>query len=79
MPSPGYPYPPESEQAAFEEAAFRAWLRRLDAELLALCGLERDDLPDYPYRDAFDAGDAPGEAAAAALEDVGFFPDGPGA
>ena len=62
----------ETEQIAFEGAAFRAWMRRLDAALARRCGLTSADLPDYPYRDAHDAGEAPADVAAAVLEDAGM-------
>lgn len=61
-----------TEQQAFEGAAFRAWMRRVDAALEARCGLVSDELPDYPYRDAHDAGEAPGDTAALVLADVDF-------
>jgi hypothetical protein len=62
----------QAEQEAFDAAAFRAWMRKVDAALETLCGLGSDDLPDYSYRDAYDGGEAPISTAVAALEDVDF-------
>jgi len=56
------------EQAAFEEAAFRAWMKKVDAYVQGITGgLSADDLPDYCYRDAHDAGQSPIKAARAAV------------
>lgn len=62
----------QTEQAAFEEAAFRAWMRRVDAALEARCGLGSDDLADYAYRDAYDDGAAPTDTADLVLADIDF-------
>jgi hypothetical protein len=45
------------------EKNFKAWLKEVDNEVSALCGLSYLDLPDWMYHDSFDAGDSPKEAA----------------
>jgi hypothetical protein len=52
---------------------FEEWYREVDLEVSALIGLGRDDLPDYCYRDAFDDGRSPRQAAKAAIRNAGDF------
>lgn len=51
---------------------FQEWLREVDRELLAICGLTHRDLADYLYRDAFDDECEPSEVAVSVLEDNDF-------
>ena len=61
----------DSEQAAFEDRAFRDWMAKVEAVLRLVVEMGTDDLNDISYRDYFDAGFAPREVAAAALEEAG--------
>ncbi len=48
--------------------SFEDWMRRVDAVITGrLCGLVSSDLPDCCYRDWFDAGVGPPEAARRAI------------
>ncbi len=48
--------------------SFEDWMRRVDAVIAGrLCGLVSSDLPDCCYRDWFDAGVGPQEAARRAI------------
>jgi hypothetical protein len=49
--------------AMIENSGFDYWLQRVNAYLVRKCGLGSDDLPDWCYRDAFDDGYTPSEAA----------------
>jgi hypothetical protein len=62
----------QTEQTVFEDAAYRAWMTEVDRALERMCGLASDELPDYGYRDAFDAGEPPGEVATEVLEGIDF-------
>jgi hypothetical protein len=62
----------QAEQRDFEDAAFRAWMRKVDAALETLSGMTSAELPDYAYRDAHDGGEAPISTAVAVLEDLDF-------
>ncbi len=62
----------ESEQAAFEDKCFAAFMQKVDAYLSRRVGLVSADLADYCYRDAYDDGDSPAEAARAALRNEGY-------
>jgi hypothetical protein len=42
---------------------FEEWMRQVDAAL----GMDHRDLPDYCYKDAFEDGDSPKQAARAAM------------
>jgi hypothetical protein len=35
---------------------FEDWMKQVDHELELMCGLWSSDLPDYCYRDAYEAG-----------------------
>ena len=54
------------------ESKFRAWKRKVDAVLTRTCGLSSSDLADQPYRDWFDDGVTPAQAAKMVLEEEGF-------
>lgn len=49
------------------DLAFDRWMADVDAYFLLRLGLSADDLPDYCYRDAYDDGATPTQAARAAL------------
>ncbi len=51
---------------------FITWMHEVDNEVDAIVGMSVHDLPDQPFRDWFDAGMEPDEAAADALEDAGW-------
>jgi predicted solute-binding protein len=42
---------------------FQEWMAQVDVELSAKVGLTSSDLEDYCWRDAYDAGATPAEAA----------------
>jgi len=46
---------------------FRVWLLEVDQILKSECGLGHEDLPDQCYRNMFEAGDSPQDAATEAL------------
>jgi hypothetical protein len=58
----------ESTDSGFDE-----WLRAVDQEVQAMAGVSYRDLPDWTYRDAYDSGATPKEAAEEALEAGGFY------
>lgn len=47
---------------------FELWKEAVDLWLMSLIGLTSDDIKDWAYRDAFDAGVHPNEAAQDALD-----------
>jgi hypothetical protein len=49
---------------------FDTWMRQVDECIGRRCGLSSSDLPDWTYRDAFDDGLSPEEAAAEALDNA---------
>jgi hypothetical protein len=51
---------------------FEDWLNEVDEAVYRIAGVSRRDLADYPYRDAYDAGEAPEDVARALLEEEGF-------
>lgn len=51
---------------------FRLWMAQVDAELTCLCGLSSGDLGDICYRDMFEDGCEPREAAEECLEQNDF-------
>lgn len=51
---------------------FESWMRQVNAELSAICGLSSDDLADQTYRDWYEDGISPEDAATMTLEDEGF-------
>lgn len=52
--------------------SFKEWLSAVDRSLLATCGLTHMDLADQTWRDWYDDGVRPDEAAEMCLEDEGF-------
>ena len=53
---------------AKEPFGFGTWKAKVDALISAKCGITSDDLPDYCYRDAFEDGATPAQAAKAAIK-----------
>jgi hypothetical protein len=47
---------------------FQNWIKLVDQELENTCGLSSDDLADRPYRDQFEDGVTPADAATECLE-----------
>lgn len=47
---------------------FSEWMKQVDIELVRRCGMPSSCLPDYCYRDCYDAGDSAKETAAEAIE-----------
>lgn len=46
---------------------FEQWMKKVNAKLVATCGLESSDLADIAYYDLFEDGLSPAEAAKEAL------------
>lgn len=61
------PIPPTSDPT------FEAWMKEVDEFLLAEAMVNHHDLADQTYRDWFDSGMAPAEAAIEALNNEGFY------
>lgn len=51
---------------------FDEWMKRVDAHVSRICGLSYSDLPDIAYRDMYDDGASPKEAAQEALAEAGW-------
>lgn len=51
---------------------FREWKREVNKELVHLCGMVADDLPDYDYWDAWDGEVTPADTAREVLEEAGY-------
>lgn len=52
--------------------SFQQWMGKVNHELDSICGLVSDDLADINYRDLFDSGSSPHEAANECLEQNDF-------
>ena len=48
--------------------AFAAWFAKVDAAVVALCGMSVNDLPDCCFRDWFEDGVSPSSAARRAVK-----------
>lgn len=48
--------------------SYEEWMKKVDAQLMNLVGLESTDLGDYSYADAFEGEEDPYEVALAVLE-----------
>lgn len=46
---------------------FQQWKHQVDAAIVKKVGMSADDLPDWPYRDAYNRGHSPASAASAAI------------
>lgn len=51
---------------------FEQWLDEVGEAVYRKAGVSREDLGDYPYRDAYDAGENPRDVAREVLEEAGF-------
>jgi hypothetical protein len=60
------------EERPLSELTFEDWMEAVDIEVVNVAGIETDDLEDQTYRDWFDSGMTPHEAALQALENCGF-------
>jgi hypothetical protein len=49
---------------------FDVWKAKVDDRLVSKVGVSSDDLPDIPYRDLFDTGCTPEEAADVAIDNA---------
>jgi hypothetical protein len=54
------------------ETAFKKWMVEVDIAVATCAFVSAYDLPDQPYRDWFEDGMTPDEAAVAALKDAGY-------
>ena len=54
----------------FAPTSFEAWMARVDDALVRKVGVSSGDIPDIPYRDLFDQGITPEEAADEAIENA---------
>jgi len=50
--------------------SFEAWMQKTDAALVRRCGMSSMDLPDCCYRDWYDDGVTPSEAAREAIREA---------
>jgi hypothetical protein len=57
-------------QRKFQDEAFLKWKGAVNAAVVRKCGLHCDDLPDWPYRDAYDRKMSPHKAAAAVIRNA---------
>jgi hypothetical protein len=62
--------------AEHDDERFGAWMYLVDRRLVRRIGFTSSDLEDWTYRDAFDGGMSPAEAAEEALEYAGMVLDG---
>jgi len=51
---------------------FKTWKAEVNRIIDSYCGLTADDLADQPFRDWYNDGTTPSEAAILTLEDEGF-------
>jgi hypothetical protein len=51
---------------------FKVWMKEVDNEVIALCGVSVHELPDVAFRDNFDDDVSPEEMAEIALEEAGW-------
>ena len=56
--------------------SYDEWMREVDRAISIIIGLSHDDLADQPWREWYDSGMLPREAARQALEDEGFAFEG---
>ena len=50
---------------------FAQWMKQVNAECINLTGCSIYDLPDFTFRDYYDAGASPIEAATDAIDEAG--------
>jgi len=49
---------------------FDEWMKRVTAIMVHRTGMTPDDMPDYSYRDAYEANDPPASAATDAIKNA---------
>ena len=54
------------------QESFKIWMRKVDRELLRICGFTHSDLPDKMYSDMWADEFSPRECAVEVLEEEGF-------
>ena len=57
------------------ELTFEQWMDRVNDCIVNIAGIGRDDLPDQPFRDWYEAEMSPEAAARDTLEDAGLDMD----
>jgi hypothetical protein len=55
---------------SYTAASFDSWMARVDEAIVRRVGVCSSDLPDFTYRDLYDQGVTPEEAADAAIENA---------
>jgi len=56
--------------SSLEETKFEMWIREVDSEVAKILGMGASDLPDQNYRDLYEDGFSPKEAARAAVQKI---------
>jgi hypothetical protein len=64
----GESYCPDCTSFRPNRPTFDAWMAAVDAALVRKCGVNSSDLPDVCYRDRYDTGSTPEEAADEAIK-----------
>ena len=54
----------------WQKMTFEDWQREVNNALMRMCGMAIDDLPDYDYWCAWEAGDEPEETAKQVIENA---------
>ena len=54
---------------------FEQWMEAVNRVLKSRIGLSSEDLEDWMWRNSYEAGDSPRDAALYALEDMGYEDD----
>lgn len=52
-----------------DESDFQDWMKKVDQEVAKSCGLSVYDLPDCPFRDWYNFGISPRQAAKRAIKE----------
>ncbi len=52
--------------------SFEEWFKQVNKHVNLLCGLDAHDLADWPYMDAYEDEEHPGDVAKMVLEEEGF-------
>lgn len=55
--------------------SYKSWKYLVDRDIMRLVGMWAEDLTDQPYRDWYEAGTTPRDAALEALANNGYDPD----
>ena len=54
------------------KATFSQWMGKVESEISSIVSLTSEDLEDFGYRDAYDAGERASSVAREVLEENGF-------